>query len=71
MYLLMLLVFLGCYALIDRRWNLYFWSGYKLRAWLVLVVGVLFFLAWDVVGIVNGLFWHCLLYTSPSPRDRG
>ena len=56
MYLLMLLVFLGCYALIDRRWNLYFWSGYKLRAWLVLVVGVLFFLAWDVVGIVNGLF---------------
>ena len=58
MYLLMLLVFLGCYALIDRRWNLYFWSGYKLRAWLVLVVGVLFFLAWDVVGIVNGLFWH-------------
>ena len=24
----------------------------------MLVVGVLFFLAWDVVGIVNGLFWH-------------
>lgn len=58
MYLVMLFVFIGCYTLIDRRWNLYFWSGAPLRAWLVLVAGVLFFLAWDVVGIVNGLFWH-------------
>lgn len=58
MYLLMLLVFIGCYTLIDRRWNLYFWSGAPLRAWIVLIVGVLFFLAWDVVGIINGLFWH-------------
>ncbi|GAA2111025.1 lycopene cyclase domain-containing protein [Kocuria atrinae] len=58
MYLVMLLVFIGCYTLIDRRWNLYFWSGAPLRAWLVLIVGVLFFLAWDVVGIINGLFWH-------------
>lgn len=58
MYLLMLLVFIGCYTLIDRRWNLYFWSGAPLRAWIVLIVGVLFFLAWDAVGIINGLFWH-------------
>ncbi|GAA4700822.1 hypothetical protein GCM10025781_18960 [Kocuria gwangalliensis] len=58
MYLLMLFVFIGCYALIDRRWNLYFWSGSPLRAWIVLVLGVLFFLAWDVVAIFHGLFWH-------------
>lgn len=58
MYLLMLLVFVGCYTLIDRRWKLYFWSGAPMRAWIVLIVGVLFFLAWDVVGIINGLFWH-------------
>ncbi|MEX3601136.1 lycopene cyclase domain-containing protein [Kocuria carniphila] len=58
MYLLMLLVFIGCYTLIDRRWKLYFWSGAPMRAWIVLIVGVLFFLAWDVVGIINGLFWH-------------
>ncbi|PBB07475.1 hypothetical protein CKW39_13155 [Kocuria sp. WRN011] len=58
MYLLMLLVFIGCFTLIDRRWKLYFWSGAPMRAWIVLIVGVLFFLAWDVVGIINGLFWH-------------
>ncbi|GAA2522777.1 hypothetical protein GCM10009859_23200 [Kocuria salsicia] len=58
MYLFLLLVLLGCFALIDRRWNLYFWSGHPMRAWLVLVTGVVFFLAWDLVGIANGLFWH-------------
>ena len=58
MYLAMLLVCIGCYALIDRRWRLYFWSGAPMRAWLVLVVGVAFFLGWDLVGILNGVFWH-------------
>lgn len=58
MYLLLLLVLLGCFALIDRRWALCFWSGRPWRALLVLVAGVVFFLAWDLVGIANGLFWH-------------
>lgn len=58
MYLLMLLVVMGCYALIDRRWDLYFWSSSPVRAWIVLVIGVAFFLAWDGVAIFHGLFWH-------------
>ena len=58
MYLAVLLVLLGCFALVDRRWGLFFWSGNPLRAWLVLLAGTVFFLAWDLVGIANGLFWH-------------
>ena len=25
----------------------------------------------DKTGIMDGKIWDCLLYTSPSPRDRG
>ena len=31
--------------------------------------GVTFFSYWDVTGIGNEKKGHCLLYTSPSPRD--
>ena len=37
-------------------------------------VDVNFFSYWDVTGIGNekqGQVYSCLLYTSPSPRDRG
>ena len=44
MYLAVLLVLLGCFALLDRRWGLFFWSGNPLRAWLVLLAGTVFFL---------------------------
>lgn len=58
MYLVTLLILTGCFALIDHRWKLYFWSGVPVRAWLVLILGVAFFLLWDLVGILNGVFWH-------------
>ena len=35
----------------------------SLRAWLALIAALL------TVGLLAGWLWHCLLYTSPSPRD--
>ena len=44
-------------VLLDRRFTLFFWQDAK-RASLVLAVGVLFFLAWDVAGIDLGIFFR-------------
>lgn len=54
-YLTALLVSLGCMLLIDRRWHLFFWRD-PASAAIVTVVGVVFFLAWDVAGIASGIF---------------
>jgi len=56
-YLGALLVSLSCMVLIDRRWKLFFWRDRRSAA-IVLVVGVLFFLAWDIVGISQGVFFR-------------
>jgi lycopene cyclase domain-containing protein len=56
-YLGALLVSLACMVLIDRRWKLFFWRDPRSAA-IVLVVGVLFFLAWDVAGISQGVFFR-------------
>lgn len=56
-YLGALLVSLLGMALIDRRWKLFFWRDPRSAA-IVLVVGVLFFLAWDVAGISQGIFFR-------------
>jgi lycopene cyclase domain-containing protein len=56
-YLGTLLVTLFCMALIDRRWKLFFWRDPRSAA-IVLVVGVLFFLAWDIAGISQGVFFR-------------
>lgn len=55
LYLLALLVALSCLVLVDRRFRLYFWRD-PARAAVVLVVGVLFFVIWDLCGIRLGIF---------------
>ena len=55
LYLVFLLVSIGCMALIDWRYRLFFWRD-GLRAALVLVFGLAFFLAWDFLGIGLGIF---------------
>ncbi len=56
-YLGALLGSLFCMVLIDSRWKLFFWRDPR-HATIVLVVGVLFFLAWDIVGISQGVFFR-------------
>lgn len=55
LYLLTLLASLSCMVLLDRRFRLFFWRDAR-RAGLVLGVGVLFFVLWDVAGIALGIF---------------
>lgn len=55
LYLAVLLISLGCMLLLDRRFELFFWRD-AVSASVVTVVGLLFFLAWDVAGIANGIF---------------
>lgn len=54
-YLGLLIGSAGCLAIIDRRWRLFLWQAPR-RAVLVLAIGLAFFLAWDVVGILLGVF---------------
>ena len=56
-YLIILLVLLGCMALIDARWKLFVFKR-PVAAAAVLVLGTVFFLAWDVVAIAAGIFLH-------------
>jgi len=56
-YLAALLVALTGMALLDRRFRLFFWRDAR-RAAIVLVLGILFFLAWDLVGIGSGVFFR-------------
>ena len=56
-YLACLLVALGALVLLDRRFALVFWrGGTARRAGLVLAAGLVFFLAWDLLGIALGVF---------------
>lgn len=54
-YLGCLLVAAAALVLLDRRFALVFWRDAR-RAAVVLVIGVVFFLAWDAAGIVSGVF---------------
>ena len=56
-YLLALGIALTGMVLLDRRFSLFFWACWW-RAAIVLVVGVGFFLAWDITGIRLGLFFR-------------
>jgi len=56
-YLAALLVSLGCMVLLDRRFTLFFWRDAR-RASVVLVLGVVFFLAWDLAGIGLDIFYR-------------
>lgn len=57
LYLGALLVSLGCMVLLDSRFRLFFWADAR-RATIVLVAGVVFFLAWDLAGIGLSIFYR-------------
>jgi lycopene cyclase domain-containing protein len=57
LYLGALIVSLGCMALLDWRFTLFFWRDAR-RAAIVLAAGVVFFLAWDLTGIGLGIFYR-------------
>ncbi|WP_250891145.1 lycopene cyclase domain-containing protein [Clavibacter michiganensis] len=57
LYLAALLLTLGCMMLVDRRWRLFFWRD-RTAAAVTTLVGVAFFLAWDVAGISQGIFFR-------------
>src|SRR5690606_2077970 len=56
-YISALLVALTGMVLLDRRFQLFFWRD-AARASAVLVLGVLFFLVWDLFGIGLGIFFR-------------
>jgi lycopene cyclase domain-containing protein len=49
-YLASLVLVLGCMALVDHRWKLFFWSDPR-RAAVVFSFGFALFLAWDLVAL--------------------
>ena len=55
LYLAALLIALTGMVLLDRRFRLFLWAAPR-RAALVLLVGVAFFVAWDLAGIHLGIF---------------
>lgn len=57
LYLTALLVSITGMVVIDARWRLFLFRA-PLRAVVVLVVGVAFFLAWDLTGIGLGVFFR-------------
>lgn len=56
-YLLTLLACLAAMVLLDWRFRLFFWRDARRAGW-VLGAGVLFFLAWDLLGIGFGIFYR-------------
>lgn len=56
-YLGALLISIGCMLLLDRRFTLFFWRDAR-RAGITLTAGVLFFLAWDLLGIGLDIFYR-------------
>jgi len=57
LYLAALLVSLTGMVVLDRRFRLFFWRDAR-RAGIVLAVGVLFFLVWDLAGVGGGIFFR-------------
>lgn len=57
LYLAALVISLTGMVMLDRRFRLFFWVDAR-RASVVLLVGVLFFLAWDLAGINAGVFFR-------------
>ncbi|KQO61353.1 lycopene cyclase domain-containing protein [Curtobacterium sp. Leaf261] len=56
LYLLGLVVALVGMTVLDRRFGLFFWRA-PVRAAVVMVVGIVFFLVWDLTGIGLGVFF--------------
>jgi lycopene cyclase domain-containing protein len=57
LYLIALLIALTGMVLLDRRFRLFFWAAPR-RAALVMLVGIAFFVAWDLAGIGLGIFFR-------------
>ncbi|MCQ1945686.1 lycopene cyclase domain-containing protein [Arthrobacter sp. zg-Y1116] len=57
LYLLFLLLSLGCMVLLDHRFRLFFFADAR-RAAAVLAIGVLFFTGWDLAGIGSDIFYR-------------
>jgi lycopene cyclase domain-containing protein len=57
LYLLGLLVALTGMIVLDRRFRLFFWRDTR-RAAIVLAVGLVFFLGWDLLGIHFDIFFR-------------
>jgi lycopene cyclase domain-containing protein len=55
LYLAAILVSGLCMALVDRRWRLFAFSRPRL-ALPVVLIGLVFFLLWDVVAIAHGFY---------------
>ena len=55
LYLLAILVSAAGIALLDRRFRLAFWRS-RGRTIAAVLIGVAFFVAWDAVGILTGVF---------------
>lgn len=45
-------------GLLDYRHKLAIFAGFPLRTFLTIGTGILFFLAWDIVGISQGVFFR-------------
>jgi lycopene cyclase domain-containing protein len=57
LYLLALLVSLTGMVVLDRRFALFFFRDAR-RASIVLAVGIVFFVCWDLAGIGLGIFFR-------------
>ena len=57
LYLGALAIALTGMVVLDRRFRLFFWAA-PVRAALVLLVGVAFFVTWDLAGIGLGVFFR-------------
>jgi len=56
-YLLALLVSLFGMIVLDRRFRLFFWADAP-RAAIVMTIGVVLFVLWDIAGIAAGVFFR-------------
>lgn len=52
-----LLAVIACMLLLDHRFRLFFWRDAR-SATIVTIIGVGFFLLWDVAGIALGIFFR-------------
>ena len=57
LYLVGLLVVIGCMVLLDRRFRLAFWRDRR-RAWITLGFGLILLLTIDLIGIALGVFFR-------------
>ncbi|WP_423920390.1 lycopene cyclase domain-containing protein [Frigoribacterium sp. 2-23] len=57
LYLVALGIALFGMVMLDRRFTLFFWRD-PARAFVTLLVGVVFFVIWDLVGIDLGIFFR-------------